>query len=316
MGVRITWFESNLGEDGHRVYRSETPMDPQNLPAPLADLGPDVMVYDDGTVLPDTTYYYRTAAYVGGVERVSEEKQVTTTELSVVPTVGEQVRFTMDDVSGTVLPDNSVNSFDGEIVNFAGNPSGVDGLALEFNGTNTHVKFAETEFQHLEEGFTLSAWVKIPVSAESGTFLARVTMTGSNQIQGAFLFRYGVQSGSEGPLADFRINVPGQSTSSDGLFFSKTLADDNWHHVAASYGPKYGHRLYLDGVLDAESDEYRGVVYFGNDYCYMGIDYRPLATGNKFVYPLRGSMDQARIYDRELDYQHIVRLANEFSGVL
>lgn len=79
MGVRITWNDRNLAEEGHKVYRDTSPMNPLSLPTPIATLGPDITSYDDGDVLVDVTYYYRVSAYVGGIEKVSDEVSVTTT---------------------------------------------------------------------------------------------------------------------------------------------------------------------------------------------------------------------------------------------
>lgn len=80
MGVLLTWKDNNLSEDGHRIYRSTSPMDPENLPSPLATLGPGVGEYVDGTTLSGLTYYYRVGAFVGGVELVSQEFVVTAEE--------------------------------------------------------------------------------------------------------------------------------------------------------------------------------------------------------------------------------------------
>lgn len=73
MGVRLTWEENNPDEDGHRVYRSESPMDPESLPSPLATLGADVTSYDDTTAVDETLYYYRVSSYKGSEEQVSDE---------------------------------------------------------------------------------------------------------------------------------------------------------------------------------------------------------------------------------------------------
>lgn len=76
MGVRVVWKDNNRAEEGHRVYRATAPMDPLNLPAPIATPGPDMELYDDADVVEGTTYYYRVGAFIGGVERVSEEVSV------------------------------------------------------------------------------------------------------------------------------------------------------------------------------------------------------------------------------------------------
>lgn len=77
MGVRLTWKESNIGEEGHRVYRSASPMDPENLPPPIATLGPNATEYQDDPLPTGVPYFYRVGAFTGAIERVSEEVSIT-----------------------------------------------------------------------------------------------------------------------------------------------------------------------------------------------------------------------------------------------
>lgn len=86
MTIRLNWEDNNLAEDGHRVYRGTTPLDPEDLPLPLAELGPDVTTWDDTDVEPSTTYFYRVTAVMGDVEAVSDETQVTTAGVLQPPT--------------------------------------------------------------------------------------------------------------------------------------------------------------------------------------------------------------------------------------
>lgn len=78
MSVLLTWDDDNVVEEGHRIYRSTSQMDPQNLPAPLVEVGPNVREYVDQDVEPSTTYYYRVAAFLGGLQLVGPEVEVTT----------------------------------------------------------------------------------------------------------------------------------------------------------------------------------------------------------------------------------------------
>lgn len=77
MGYKLTWEDNNATEEGHRVYRSDAPMDPDNLPEPLAVLGPDVIEYVDYTAAEDEVYFYRVSAFLGGAEVVSDEIRAT-----------------------------------------------------------------------------------------------------------------------------------------------------------------------------------------------------------------------------------------------
>lgn len=59
MNLTLTWINRNAGEDGTRIYRSESPMDESTLPEPLATVGPGVTAYLDTTAERNKLYYYR-----------------------------------------------------------------------------------------------------------------------------------------------------------------------------------------------------------------------------------------------------------------
>ena len=116
MGIRLTWSDQNLAEDGHRIYRSLTSMaglDVSQLPAPVVELGPDVELWDDPDVVEGETYYYRVGAFVGGVEMVSDELVIEAVDLGV-PTDNLLFHYTMDNRSGSTLY-SEVNGFTGTI---------------------------------------------------------------------------------------------------------------------------------------------------------------------------------------------------------
>ena len=73
MGVRITWNDDNAGVDEFRIYRDVSPMDVEMLPAPLASVPSNKLLYDDGTVEDNTTYYYRVGVVKGTAVAVSNE---------------------------------------------------------------------------------------------------------------------------------------------------------------------------------------------------------------------------------------------------
>lgn len=75
--IRLNWQENNLLETGHRVYRSLTPIDIEDLPIPIATLGPNITEYLDEDVSVNETYYYRVSAYTTFSEKISEEVEVT-----------------------------------------------------------------------------------------------------------------------------------------------------------------------------------------------------------------------------------------------
>lgn len=75
----IRWVDRNTDEVEQRIYRSESPIDPTNLPVPFDVVGPSIEEYEDETVEDDKIYYYRVSSVRGdGLERVSDEISVDT----------------------------------------------------------------------------------------------------------------------------------------------------------------------------------------------------------------------------------------------
>lgn len=78
-GVRLEWAQ--FGDfDGFDVLRSDTPMDINALPSPIATNLP-TMFYVDTSVVESVTYYYRVVAWRDGVSKVSTEIKVKAVKL-------------------------------------------------------------------------------------------------------------------------------------------------------------------------------------------------------------------------------------------
>lgn len=76
MAIKLTWYDNNAIEDGYRVYRSLSPIDPLNLPSPLTELSSDAQEYTDNTTQIDTTYYYRISAIRNSNEVVGDQIEI------------------------------------------------------------------------------------------------------------------------------------------------------------------------------------------------------------------------------------------------
>lgn len=76
MKVTLFWTDPNFGEVEQRVYRDSAPIDPDNLPAPLATLSPGVLSWTDENATQGLTYYYAVSALVQGEEVVSDSLEV------------------------------------------------------------------------------------------------------------------------------------------------------------------------------------------------------------------------------------------------
>lgn len=76
MKIIVRWTDRNSSEDGTRIYRSESPMNPASLPAPLATVGPGITSYEDTNVVRGKTYYYRFESFKGTDTALSNELTV------------------------------------------------------------------------------------------------------------------------------------------------------------------------------------------------------------------------------------------------
>ncbi len=75
-GIRLTWQDNTMDNDGQRVYRSTSTIDTQNPPSPLDDIGPNLESYDDVTVSGTGLYHYIVSTYDSTEELFSDEIQV------------------------------------------------------------------------------------------------------------------------------------------------------------------------------------------------------------------------------------------------
>lgn len=87
MSLKYVWGDNSSTETGQKIYRSETPMDVNNLPAPLAIVAPDLEEYIDTTAVDGTLYYCRVSSFNGTIEKVSAEVSITASAGGGVTTV-------------------------------------------------------------------------------------------------------------------------------------------------------------------------------------------------------------------------------------
>lgn len=113
MKVRLGWTRNTYGESEFRIYRDTSPLDPNNLPVPIATVGAGVTTWDDTSVVDQTTYYYLVAAVYQGTEYKSVVFE------KVVDGVDAAVNDTFDSFDLTGTPDTydvQVASHGAEIV--------------------------------------------------------------------------------------------------------------------------------------------------------------------------------------------------------
>lgn len=92
MARRISWINNSSGHDGTRIYRADAPMDPQNLPAPIATIPAQpvgTVEYIDSEELANGTYYYRVQDYSGA--EVSAASEGVSLSIGFPASVGDEI---------------------------------------------------------------------------------------------------------------------------------------------------------------------------------------------------------------------------------
>lgn len=140
MPLKITWEDKNLDLDGFHIYRSESFIDLEALPAPLATVGGGVFEYTDDTIPMNIPYHYRIGAFKGSDENISPDRV-----LGNIPYTGPGPRVPLrgtweNGYFGRVSPDDLVSR--DYLINFSGisamagsgNPNTLSWLKFSYKG--------------------------------------------------------------------------------------------------------------------------------------------------------------------------------------
>jgi hypothetical protein len=149
----------------------------------------------------------------------------------------------LDETSGTTAADHSST---GATATYAGGPVPVSGRVkggLGFNGTSAYLQVPHTAPLDITTGnFSLDAWVKIAIPADTTGVRVIVEKRQQSPIRGYSFFLYNGQIGLQ--LADGLGSGYSNFTST-----AKVPADGAWHLVAVTVErtDPQGGRFYLDG---------------------------------------------------------------------
>ena len=105
--VTVKWDDPNMIEKGHKVYRSKTPMDINNMPEPIATLDKNTTEFIDVDQTIGDTNYYRVSAWIDGTEQISQESSV------YIDIIQGQALYTSGDYEFVVPPNVFVLSIAG-----------------------------------------------------------------------------------------------------------------------------------------------------------------------------------------------------------
>jgi len=195
----------------------------------------------------------------------------------------------LDEISGTVAADSSVNDNDGIVY---GDPNwgtaGQIGTAMDFNGVNDYVDCGNDVSLDINDAITLAVWVKTNDcgNSEYNPYIAK----GDNA--------YTLQHRN---INDLEIAI----YDAGAWHFANTLVDSSfngvWHHLAGTYNGSQI-KFYVDGELNATTD-YVGSIASETANVNLG-------RSSDFTDRLyEGLLDDVRIYSRALSQDEVAYLA-------
>lgn len=275
--LTLVWKDINLNEDGFNIYRSESPMDTDNMPEPIATLDPNIGSYDDTTGTVGTVYYYRIGVFRGSNEIISDE----------LTRVFDNTVNTHD-----IFGDGSAvatYNFDGDATDLGGNYNGTwDGnenydaglidQAAFLNGSS----YIDTGYSHTSENSAISLWVKSDSPDFTSLFVSRTLILTNEKID-VFLNNSGTGDTERYTLPEIPI--------------------ERWFHLVVSLDNNVA-TVYYDSVeqsITSTSASYSSTRRDNTTFGYDG------ASG----YWAGGMIDQIRIFDRPLTQSEISSLYNE-----
>lgn len=282
-GMRIEFAQ--FGHfDSFSIYRSETPMDINNLPQPIVTNLP-TMYYIDGDAIEGVHYYYRVGVHRGWSEVISEE-YFSGTGLSIPTDYILAYSFDGD------VNDASINGLAGVR---SGNTSFIEGRkegtqAMQFNAgcvrTPASLPISGSKL-------SLSFWFK--ANPSSSNWIFELTSNSNNASSG---FRVYTSSG----LLSFRSN---KTTYMGNIPFEY---NNTWQHVVItvdkSVSASEGFNSYIGNGLENGVSKSGSGDIFGSSTFYIGQ--RAAAS-----LPLVGAIQDLRVYNRVLNDDERLQLFNE-----
>jgi hypothetical protein len=175
-------------------------------------------------------------------------------------------------------------------------PEGVRGDCLRFDGFTTLVRRKAAKVPDLTRGFTLQAWVALAAYSWNWT---PILGQRDGDTRG---YSFGIDSTGHFGLqlaADFRWT---------NCIATNVLSLKTWHHLAVTYDPAFGVRLFLDGQPAGSFPVEKSLSFAKEIDLYIGRNHEKMVPAHlvrdwaKFPswWSLDGLLDEVKIHDRAL----------------
>lgn len=195
----------------------------------------------------------------------------------------------LNETAGMTAVDTSSAGHDGSISGAVPGADGHFGPALSFSQAGDHVNLSHSADGSFDFGstqdFTVSAWVK---TSHTGSIQYIVNKGDTN---GSFWLRFEAD-GSLRFLLDY-------GNTFDAVQSAVSLADGKWHHVAGAADRDAGLRLYVDGLIVAQSSAFLGGDIASN---------LPLTIGSNSALTLKGLISEVKLFNYVLEEHEMLAL--------
>lgn len=199
--------------------------------------------------------------------------------------------------AGTVT-DASGNGNTGTLTNMVqtNNPViGKIGQALNFDGGNDYVTFAQPSTG--TGPLSLSVWVKTDTTGRSFNNGVGLLANLNNDLAGDFFLAV-----TSGYSVVFNYNkTGGNDPTGENETSSNVVAKNTWAHIVATWDGTNA-KIYVNGVSKS---------FTNGPWGDWGTEHNMGRLANLSTYMLKGTLDDARIYNRALSSQEVVQLYNQ-----
>ena len=219
-GIRLEWAQ--FGDfDSFDVLRSDSPMDINALPSPIAT-GLPTMFYADTAGEEGATYYYRVVAWRDGISKVSGEIQVKAQ-------AGDEH---WNNVVGLLNFDESLTDQTGRIWTANSSPAFAAGKfnkALQLSGNALYTPY-NSDFDWSTNDFTIECFVK---ASSWASFSVPGLVNGIPMLIGRMGQSNDINQWSFGPVASGKLHFYYFSSRQNLLIASSgTVPVNAWVHIA------------------------------------------------------------------------------------
>lgn len=240
---------------------------------------------------------YHVPEYCNGVNWVAMAPQI-----NAPPTNGLVGWWKLDDGSGTSAVDSSGNNNTGTLVNSPAWTTGYYDGALTFNGgLNQYVTVPDVASLRLSGSWTVASWVNLSGLPSGGN---RIKLMERQDSSG--YVNYGLALDNNADCGGIAWHALFNDTSGAGynVCYITTINMGVWYHAAAVWDSSASSlMLYLNGALVGTQN------FAGHTPTVNAGSNLTFATGHSSEY-LKGTMDDARLYNRALSAAEISTLYN------